>query len=196
MVSKEIRVNMFLSMHNNSSYLVLVWAEAEVLDCLTSVLGTSEEKGVASGGSTESQLIQSQDLPSSSENASTSSGGNSESSNAELGDDQEAVVIGDGANNDNSALVLLAKVRNNSGNGDGGSVDAGHEKSAEDDLIEGGLGSAGQESVQLHKELEVWEISCQYCSRHKWSVNLFGSCVASSSAPDTLQPTQILPGSK
>ena len=143
---------------------MLVWTKAKVLNCLTCVLGASEEEGVASSGSTESQLIQGQDLSSSSENAGTSSGGDTESSNAELGDGQEPVVIGDGANNNNSALILLAKVRDNSGHGDGGSVDARHKESAEDDLVEGGFGSAGQESVQLHEELEVWKKSCQYCS--------------------------------
>lgn len=135
---------------------MLVWAKAEVLDCLTSVLGTSEKKGVASGGSTEGQLIQSQDLSSSSENSGTSSSGDTESSDAELGDDQEAIVIGNGADNYNSALFILGGfVRDDSGDGDRRSVDAGHEESAEDDLVEGGLGSAGQESVQLHKELKV-----------------------------------------
>jgi len=101
-------------------------------------------------------LIQSQDLSSSSKDASTSSGGEAESSDAKLGDGQETVVIGDGTNNHNCALVILAGfVRNNSGDGDRRSVDAGHKESAEDDLVEGGLGSASQESVQLHKELEV-----------------------------------------
>ena len=122
---------------------MLVWAKAEMLDCLTGVLGTSEEQGVASSGSTESQLVQSQDLSSGSKNTGTSSGGESEGSNAELGDGQEAVVVCDGSNDHNSALVIIAvSVRNNSGDGDGGSVDAGHEESAEDDLVEGGLGSA------------------------------------------------------
>ena len=79
-----------------------------MLDSLTSILGASEEKGVASGGGTESQLIQSQSLSSRSENAGSSSGGEAESSDAEFGDGQEAVVIGDGANNNDCALVIFA----------------------------------------------------------------------------------------
>ena len=143
MVSKGNHVSTSLRVHQINSYLVLVWAKAEVLDCLTGVLGTSEEQGVASSGGTESQLIQSQDLSSGSENAGTSSGGESESRNAELGDGQEAVVVCDSSNDHNSALVIITiSVRNNSGDGDGGSVDAGHEESTEDDLVEGGLGSA------------------------------------------------------
>jgi hypothetical protein len=50
-------------------------------------------------------LIQSQSLTSGSNNASTGSGGESESGNTELGDGQEAVVIGDSANDDNSLVV-------------------------------------------------------------------------------------------
>lgn len=163
-------------MHEISFYLVLVWAKTEVLDSLTGVLGTSEKQSVASSGRTESQLIQSQDLSSSGENAGASSGGEPESSDAELRDSQEAVVIGDGTNDHDGALIIITRsVGNDSGDRDWGSVDAGHEESAEDNLVEGGLGSAwtglgltlrpdlcktltGQEPVQLHEELEVCEV--------------------------------------
>jgi hypothetical protein len=95
-------------------------------------------------------LIQSQDLSSSSDNTGASSGGDTESSNAEFGDGQEAIVVGDGANNHNSALIVIAGfVRNNSGNRDWGSVDTGHEKSAEHDFVEGGSGSACGGSVRI-----------------------------------------------
>jgi hypothetical protein len=130
-------------MHQRKSYLVLVWAEAEVLECLTGVLWSSEEEGVASGGSAESQLVQSQGLTASSNDASTSGSSESESGNAELGDGQETVVIGDGTNDHNGAVVILAGlVSNNAGDGDGRSVDAGHEEAAENDLVEGRVGSA------------------------------------------------------
>jgi hypothetical protein len=131
------------------TYLVLVGSEAEVLNSLSGVLGSSEEQGVASSGSSKSQLIQSQNLSSSSEDAGTSRSGEAKSGNAELGDGQETVVIGDSANNDNGLVVgLLGGIRNNSGDGNRGSVDAGHEKSAENYLIEGGVGSAyGEEGM-------------------------------------------------
>jgi len=97
-------------------------------------------------------LIESQNLSSSSENAGASRSGEAKSGDAELRDGQETVVIGDSANNDNGLVVgLLGGVRNNSGDGDRGSVDAGHEKSAENDLVEGGVGSASQEAIQLHE---------------------------------------------
>jgi len=52
----------------------------------------------------------------SSEDARTSGCGESKGSNAELGNSQETVVIGDCANNNNGLVVrLLGGVRNNSG---------------------------------------------------------------------------------
>ena len=104
-------------------------------------------------------MIQGQSLSSSSQDAGTSSGSESESGNTDLGDGQEAVVISNGTDNHNGALILLAKVRNDTGDRDGRSVNAGHEKSAEDDLVEGRLSSAGQEAVKLHEQLEVCELS-------------------------------------
>jgi len=109
-------------------YLVLVWSHAEVLDGLTSVLWSSEEKRVASRWGSQGQLIQSQGLSSGGKDARTSGSGEAESSHAELGDGQETVVIGDGANDDDGLVVrLLGGVRDKAGDGDGRSVDAGHE---------------------------------------------------------------------
>jgi len=146
-------------------FLVLVGTEAEMLDSLTRVLGTSQEKSVGSSWSSESQLVQSESLTTGGNNASAGSGSETESRNTKLGNGQESVVIGDGTNNDNGLVVgLLGGVRNNSRDGDGRSVDAGHEKAAEDDLVEGRLGSAGQEAIELHEQLEVnivtlWRLS-------------------------------------
>lgn len=121
---------------------MLVGSETEVLDSLSGILGSSEKKSVASGRSAKSQLIKSQGLTSSSKNASASGGSESESRNAELGDCEETVVISDGADDDDGLALLLGTVLDDSGDGDGGSVDAGHEETAENDLVEGGVGSA------------------------------------------------------
>ena len=117
---------------------MLMGSKAEVLDSLSGILGSSEEEGVASSGGSQCQLIQSQGFSTCSKDARTSGCGESESSNAELRNSQETVVIGDCANNDNIIFVgLLGGVANNSGNRDWRSVDAGHEKSAQNDLVEG-----------------------------------------------------------
>jgi hypothetical protein len=122
---------------------VLMGTKAEVLYSLSSVLGSSKQEGVASCRGSQGQLIQSQSLSTCSEDARTSGCGETESGHTELGNSQETVVIGDSANNDNGLVVgLFGGVRNNSGDRDRRSVDAGHEKSAEHDLVEGRLGSA------------------------------------------------------
>jgi hypothetical protein len=124
--------------YQRSTNLVLVWSETKVLDCLSCVFGSSEKQGVASSRCFKSQLIQSQDLSTSSDDAGASCSGESESSNAELGNGQEAIVIGDCANNYNRLVVgLLGCVGYNARDGDRGPVDAGHKESAENDLVEG-----------------------------------------------------------
>lgn len=117
-------------------------SETEMLDSLSGVLWSSKENGVASGWSSESQLIQSQDLTTGGKNAGTGGSSEAESSNADLWDGEETVVIGDSSNDNNGSLLFLVGLSGNSGDRDGGSVDTGHKKSAEDDLVEGGLGSA------------------------------------------------------
>lgn len=129
--------------NDDNSYLVLVWSHAEVLDGLSGVLWSSQKQGVAASWGSQGQLIQGQDLTSSSDDAGASSGGESESSDAELRNGQETVVIGDGANNNDGLVVgLVGDVRSDPGNGDWRSVDARHKKSAEDNLVEGRFGSA------------------------------------------------------
>jgi len=127
---------------------MLVGSEAEVLNSLSGVLGSSEKECVASSRSSKGQLIQSQSLTSGSNNAGTGSGSESESGYTELGDGQETVVIGNGANDDNGLVVgLLGGVRDDSRDGNGRSVDARHKKTAQDDLIEGRVGPAWQKSA-------------------------------------------------
>lgn len=122
---------------------MLVGTHAEVLDGLTAVLGSTEDQGVASGGGTESKLIQGDSLTTGSGNSGTSSGGESQSGDGGLGERQKSVVIGDSADNDDGALLaLLVDVGNNSGQRNGRAVDLGHEESSKDNLVEGGIGSA------------------------------------------------------
>lgn len=133
-----------------------VGTEAEVLNSLTGVLGATEDQGVASGGSTESKLVQGNGLTASGDNAGAGSGGESQSSDSHLGELEQAVIIGDGTDNDDgSLLALLVDVGDNSGQGDGRAVDLGRKQTSENDLVEGRVGSASQEAVELHQELEV-----------------------------------------
>jgi hypothetical protein len=135
---------------------VLVGTEAEVLDGLAGVLGATEDQGVAAGRGTQGKLVQGDGLAASGNDAGTGGGGEAQGSDVDLGEGQQAVVVGDGADNNNGALLtLLVDVGHNAGQRHGRTVDLGHEKAAEDDLVERGVGTTGQEAVKLHQELEV-----------------------------------------
>lgn len=155
--------------------------EAEVLEGLTAVLRSTEDQSVASGRSTESELVQGDGLTTGGGNSGTGSGSESKSGDGGLGEAQKSVVIGDGADDDDGALLaLLVDVGNNAGQRNGRAVDLGHEESSKDNLVEGGIGSAwgtivsrsiqpprnrqfhclrykltGQEAVKLDQELQV-----------------------------------------
>jgi hypothetical protein len=135
---------------------VAVGTEAEVLDGLAAVLGATEDQGVAASGGTESELIEGDGLTTGSDDASTGGGSEAESGDGGLREGQESVVVGDGANNDDDALLLLlADVADDAGQRHGRTVDLGHEQALEHDLVEGRLGTAGQEAVKLDQELQV-----------------------------------------
>jgi hypothetical protein len=120
-----------------------VGTEAEVLHGLTGVLGSTEEEGVGTGRSTESKLVQGQSLTTSLLNASTSSGGEAEGSDRELGNIQQAVVIGNSADDDDGlALVGLANVRDGTRKRNRGTVNSRHKETTENSLVEVGLGTA------------------------------------------------------
>jgi len=136
-------------------FLVLVGTHAEVLDSLTRVLGTAKNQGVGTGRGTQSQLVKGDGLTTSGDDASAGGSGETQSSNGELRHGQETVVVGNGANDNNGSLVIGSGVRNNSAERNGGTVDLGHKEAAQDNLVEIGVGTARQEAVQLHQELEV-----------------------------------------
>lgn len=104
--------------------LVLVGSEAKVLDSLTRVLGTTEKEGVGASGEAGGNLVDGEDLTASLLDAGTSRSSDAESGDGELGELQQAVVIGNGADNDNGlALVLLGGVLVGSGRNDLGQAD-------------------------------------------------------------------------
>lgn len=120
--------------------------EAEVLNGLTGVLGATEKEGVGASGLLESELVEGQDLAAGSGDPGTGGGGDAEGGNLDLGDAEEAVVIGNGADNDDGLLlVAVLEVGRNAGQRDGGAVDAAHEQAAQDHLVEGSIGAACQQ---------------------------------------------------
>lgn len=93
------------------AYLAAVWAETEMLDGLSGVLWSSQEKSVLTLRALQCQLIQSHGLTTSLLDSSLGGSGKSEGGNVQLWDGEETVVIGDGSNdNDGLSLVLLTAV--------------------------------------------------------------------------------------
>jgi len=132
----------------NVWFLVLVWAHSKMLECFSRILWSSQEKGVASSWGTESQLIQGQNLTTRRNDTGTSGCGETKSGDTELWDSEEAVIIGDGADDyDGLVIGFLRRVGDNSGQGNGWSVDTGHEQTTENDLVERRVGTASQEAV-------------------------------------------------
>jgi len=123
-------------------YLVLVGAVAEVLEGLTGVLGATEKEGVGTSGGLEGELVEGEGLAAGSDDSGTGGGGEAEGRDVDLGNLGETVVVGHGTDNDDGALLIILDVGGDAGDGNGGSVDAGHEESAENNLVEVGVGSA------------------------------------------------------
>ena len=85
------------------------------------------------------------------DNASLGGLGDTQASNGQLGDLEETVIIGDSANNDGGLALLASQVAGNARDGHGGTVDAGHKETLQDDLVEGRVRTTSKESVKLLK---------------------------------------------
>ena len=116
---------------------MLVGAHAEVLDGLTGVPLAAEEDGVRTGGRTECELVESENLAASLQNTLLGGGGETKGSDRELGDLKQTNVIGDGADNDDDLGITLRSVLSllhNARKGNGWAVDLGEEEAVEDGL--------------------------------------------------------------
>lgn len=134
-----------------ATYLVRVRAKSKVLDSLAGVLRASEEQSVGTSGSTQGKLIQSKDLTTSLLNAGAGGGSEAQGSNRQLGDGQEAVVVGDGTNHNHGlALLGLSDIRGDTGERHRGAVDARHKETTKNSLVE----------VRLRATCEVCQ--CQF----------------------------------
>jgi hypothetical protein len=148
--------------------LVGVGTEAEVLDGLTGVLGSTEEDGVGTSGETGGNLVDGENLTASLLDASAGRGGEAHGSDGELGELEEAVVVSDGADNDDGLALVVLRVglvgggSDDLGEGDGRAVDLGHHKTAEDNLVEGSVGTA---CVAVSPPISP-------CAHFSWGLNL------------------------
>lgn len=124
------------------SYLVLVRAESEVANRLAGVLGAAKEQSVGASGLLKRKLVKGEGLASGSEDACAGRSGEAEGSNIKLRNLEETVVVCDGADdNDSLLLVAVLDVGGDAGEGHGRAVDAAHKQPAENDLVEGRVGT-------------------------------------------------------
>lgn len=132
-------------------------AHTKVSDSLTRVSGATNNNGVLAGRSASGELVKGDDLTAGLENAGTGGLGDLESGDSDLGDLVQTSVVGDSAgNNNNLTLVILGlDGAGDARDGDGGSVDLGEEQRSQHNLVELGVGTAGEESVELDQQLQV-----------------------------------------
>jgi len=115
------------------------------------------ENGVLSLGGFESQLIEGHDFASGLEDALAGVRGDVHGAERQLGKLVNAQVVGDGADNHGGLVVTAGFLHHARDAGDrhGWPVHAAHIKTFQDDLVELGVGSAGQETVELDQEAQV-----------------------------------------
>lgn len=87
-----------------------MWAHAEVLEGLASILGSAEQDDIAARGSSEGQLVKGQAFTAGLLDPCACGRRESECGNGELGDGLESVVIGDGAD-DRDGLASVGLLR-------------------------------------------------------------------------------------
>lgn len=131
--------------------------DTKVLNSFTGISLTTDEDCVGTSGGTGSQLVKSQALSTSLDDAGTGSLGETQGGNLQASRNlSHALIIGNGTDHDGDGISLLSvHVLDNSGQGHGGTVDTGHAEALQDDLVEAGVGTARQETVQLDQEGKV-----------------------------------------
>jgi len=115
--------------------------------------GASQQEGVGASGGLHHELVKSQALAASLHDSGAGSLGEAEGSNGDLLALLETFIISHSSNDNGNSVGLLAGSKElvDLGQGDWRSVGAGGNKSAQDSLGEGRVGSASKESEQLHK---------------------------------------------
>lgn len=114
---------------------------AEVLDGLAGVPLAAEQDGVRTGGRTQGELVEGEDLAAGLEDALPGRGGEAEGGDRELRDDAQTDIVGDGADDDDDlglAVRGASGLCGDAGQGDGRAVDLGEEETMEDGLYSEG----------------------------------------------------------
>ena len=108
-------------------------------------------KGLTSG-SLHNEFVEGHALAACLDDAGASGLGEAEGGDGDLGQVEDALIVSDGADNNGDPLLVGSEVLDELGEGEGRPVGSGRDESPEDGLGESRVGSAGQESEQLHRE--------------------------------------------
>merc|ERR1719474_1746499 len=114
-----------------------------------------EEDGVLASWGAQGQLIKGQDLSSGLKDAFAGLLGHMKSNDSHLGDGKDPGVVSDGADDDCGLSLVSLHLAHQPGDGERWPVGVGHEESSHHDLIEFGVGTTGQELVQLDEQAQV-----------------------------------------
>ena len=149
---------------------------SEVSHGLASTAVALQQHRVGSGGSTQSQLVQSDALASSLQNASTSGLSEAESAHLQGGHLDHANIVSDGSNDHGDLVLLSLHVLHQSAQTHGRAVDAAHVEALQDHLGESSIGAASQEAVQL-RDHPFLQKALTLTSRAKYTFSLLGACL-------------------
>ena len=112
-------------------------------------MAQAREVGLTSGG-LHDHLVEGEASAASLGDAGAGRLGEAEGGDRNLGHVEHALVISDGADNDDGAVLLAAEVLDDLAEGKGRPVGAARDEAAQDGLGEVGASSACQEAEQLH----------------------------------------------
>ncbi len=115
-------------------YNILIRLELERESVAQSEYKLNERKRTSGGE--EDELIKSEALSAGLDDSGSGSLSESEGGHGQLGDLEEADVVGDGSDHDGNAVLLLAEVLNEAGERQRGSVDLGSDQSSHHSLCE------------------------------------------------------------
>lgn len=117
---------------------------------------SSQQPGVGSGGGDLSELIEGEALTAGGQDSSSGGLRESEGADSHLGDDDESLVVEDGADEAHDSVGLVgAGELHQSTDRHGELADSGLVQPLEHDAVEGGVSSSGQESIKLDQKLHV-----------------------------------------
>merc|ERR1719221_680183 len=120
-------------------------------------LGALDEQGVLASGGPQGELVEGDDLTSSLQDPLPDLLSHPEGAQGQLGHVEDAEVVGDGAHADGQlgGVTLALQVPHQASQGERGAVDLAHEEPPKDDLVELGVGPAGEEPVELDEQPQV-----------------------------------------